>query len=377
MDSPFMYGKIARGKDFLDRKAELKQVLDLLGKGICTVITAPRRWGKTSLLHRVAEQLGKNGKRTRCCFIDLCRIHDEQEFLESYVREILKAASDNWQDWVAMAGTYLPGMISSLSVGADPDRDFSIRFHQKTVLEDTGSILDLPERIAGKHKLKFYILMDEFQKLSTFRDSSTLLKRLRSHWEEQKRTTYCLAGSNRQLLSRWFSSPSGPFYRSGDLLFLQKIKGKHWERYIRSRFQDSGKSIHQHTLNRILDLTGGHPYHVPQIAHQLWKITEKEAGQDTLGTCLEELLMNNDIFFRKEVEGLSSLQLGYLTALVNGEAHPGSQRSVVKYRLGSPGNLSTIKAALENKEIIDHFDPKPFFINPLFEYWLREVYLAV
>jgi hypothetical protein len=59
--------------------------------------------------------------------------------------------------------------------------------------------------------------------------------------------------------------------------------------------------------------------------------------------------------------------------MVNKEPHMNSSQAIKRYKLGSPGNLSTIKTALETKEIIDFYGSEPAFINPLFEYWLKTV----
>ena len=49
-------------------------------------------------------------------------------------------------------------------------------------------------------------------------------------------------------------------------------------------------------------------------------------------------------------ENLTPLQLRYIAALVNREPYLNSIDTVRKYKLGSPGNLSTIKNALDTKE---------------------------
>ena len=63
--------------------------------------------------------------------------------------------------------------------------------------------------------------------------------------------------------------------------------------------------------------------------------------------------------------------------MMNKESHLNSIETIKKYRLGSPGNLSTVKAALETKEIIDFYETEPTFINPLFEYWLKNVWQSL
>ncbi|MCK4751250.1 MAG: hypothetical protein KAT15_29530, partial [Bacteroidales bacterium] len=265
--------------------------------------------------------------------------------------------------------------VSSVSIGTDPTQDFSLQISWENLNQNEKEILDLPERIARKRKTKFVICIDEFQKVAEFKDSHFFQQRLRSHWQDQSSTCYCLYGSKRHVITSLFTSQSQPFYRFGDLVFLQKIKPKHWYGHIEKQFAASGKSISREIIDRILEVTANHPYHIQQFTHYLWRLTEIEVDSNTFDTSLDELMLNNEILFRKEVENLTALQLRYLTAMVNREPHLNSIHTINKYKLGSPGNLSTVKAALETKDIIDFYESEPTFINPLFEYWLKNVLL--
>src|SRR5690348_6465116 len=59
--APFRYGGIARGQYFADREDELRTLkLDVAG-GQDVVIVSPRRFGKSSLVARVVEELRRDG----------------------------------------------------------------------------------------------------------------------------------------------------------------------------------------------------------------------------------------------------------------------------------------------------------------------------
>ena len=371
MDSPFIFGKIAKGKSFIDRKNELKQLTDNFSSGINTMIISPRRWGKSSLVLKAVEQISQHNKKIKICYLDLYRIRDEQHFFESFAQEVLKASSNKWEEWVITAKELLKGIVSSVSIGTDPLQDFSLKIAWNDIKNDEKAILDLPERIAKKKKIKFVICIDEFQQVADFNNSLFFQQRLRLHWQDQRNTCYCLSGSKRHIITDLFIAQSQPFYRFGNVIFLQRIKQKHWYGFIEKQFAASGKSISREIINQILKVTGNHPYHIQQFTHTLWRLTAEAADNKVFELALEELLLNNDILFRREMENLTLLQLRYLMAIVNREPHLTSMRTISKYKLGSPGNLSTVKAALEAKEIIDFYESAPTFINPLFEYWLH------
>ncbi len=91
-------------------------------------------------------------------------------------------------------------------------------------------------------------------------------KQLRSHWQKHQDVSYCLIGSKRHLLMHVFTSPSMPFYKFGDMMFIEKISTKDWEKYITERFHATGKEIEPEQSGRIALLVDNHPYYVQQLA---------------------------------------------------------------------------------------------------------------
>ena len=374
METPFVFGQIAKGNSFVNRTKELKHLSGNFTSGVNTMIISPKRWGKSSLVAKSALQVGRSQKNIRICKLDLFRVQDEDHFFESYAQAILKASSSRWQEWMSSAKELLGGIVSSISIGTDPVNDFSLKLSWNKTGKDEQAILDLPERIGRKKNMRFVICIDEFQKIDEFKESLFLQQRLRSHWQNHSRTSYCLYGSRRHVISKLFTSQSQPFYKFGDLIFLQKIDPKHWYIYIKKRFEASGKRIGPEIIDKMVQVTANHPYHMQQMAHHLWRQNEREVSTEIFNSSLIELLLNNEILFRKEVESVTPLQLRYLEAILNKEKHMTAGETIRKYKLGSPGNLGTVKSALESKEIIDFFEIEPAFVNPLFEYWLRNYY---
>lgn len=372
MDSPFVFGKIARGNHFINRTAEIAHLSTNFTSGVNTMIVSPRRWGKSSLVVRSAEKVERRNKDIRFCYMDLFKVRDEKHFFEVLAESVLRASSGRWQEWVNTAKELLAGIVSSISIGTDPVNDFSLKLSWEKGERDEKSVLDLPEMIARKRKIRLVICMDEFQKIAEFRESRFLQQRLRAHWQAQSNVSYCLYGSKRHVITELFTSPSQPFYQFGDLVFLQKIEASHWFRYIQKQFRDTGKQIDRHFIDKIIRMTDNHPYHIQQLAHHIWRQSEKEVSEEVFDSSVNELLLNNEILFKKEIDSLTSLQLKFLEAKVAGEQHMSSSETIARYDLGSPGNLNTIRKALESKEILDFYEKEPGFVNPLFEFWLRE-----
>ena len=148
MNSPFVFGRIASGKSFVNRTSELRHLKDNFTSGINTMLISPRRWGKTSLVTKASQQAGRSSKDLRVCYLDLFRIQDEHSFFEAYARAVLKASASRWQEWVSTAKEILGGLVSSISIGTDPVNDFSLKLSWNQVSKEASTLLALPERIA-------------------------------------------------------------------------------------------------------------------------------------------------------------------------------------------------------------------------------------
>lgn len=66
------------GKDFFDRKKEIRHVIESLGKDN-VLLVAPRRYGKTSLMREVERKLRRQSKT--CLFLDVMYVCSPQEFM--------------------------------------------------------------------------------------------------------------------------------------------------------------------------------------------------------------------------------------------------------------------------------------------------------
>ncbi|MBI4646061.1 MAG: hypothetical protein HY738_05545 [Bacteroidia bacterium] len=55
--SPFIFGKIVSRDNFCDREEDIRQLTNYITDGISVWLYSPRRYGKSSLIHRVFEEI--------------------------------------------------------------------------------------------------------------------------------------------------------------------------------------------------------------------------------------------------------------------------------------------------------------------------------
>lgn len=373
-DSPFIYGTTVSTHSFANREKERAQLTSNLFNGINTTIISPRRWGKSSLVERVMEEIRKSPKAPKVVMLDLFSVSNEQEFLEAFAREVIKASSGKYQEWLKTAKDFFSRLIPQISFGIDPVSDFSLRFEWRELQKHRDEVLNLPERIAAGKNMRFIICLDEFQNLSGFGQYEEFEKKMRAVWQRQKRVTYCLYGSKRHMMSQIFNNPSKPFYRFGDTISLGKISTTDWQKFIQDGFAASGKFIDPAMAAAIPAIMKNHSWYVQQLSHYVWNNTRRKAGETELRRALEELLNANTPFYIKETESFSPTQLNFLKAVVRGETRFTSAEVMHTYALGTPRNAGKNKALMINNDVIHELEGKYEFLDPAYELWFRKVF---
>ncbi len=375
MESPFQYGKTVLQSGFINRKEELARLRMNFESGINTIVISPRRWGKSSLVNESARLMSNNDKSIRFCFIDMFSIRTEEEFYEALAKTVIKAGSGKLEDWLQNAKNFFKNVVPKLSVTVDPVNDIALSFDWKEVMKHRNEILDLAEVLAAKKKIRLIICVDEFQNIEYFVEGDSFEKILRSRWQHHQHVTYCLYGSKRHMMNNIFNGANKPFYRFGDVMYLEKIKIDHWVKFICREFAATGKKIDESLAAKIAETMKCHPYYVQQLAHHVWNMTIKKADSDSLQKSLEKMLEYNSIFYQKEVDTLSNTQLNFIKAITDGVEKFTSVDAMQSYKLGTPNNVTKNRDALEKRDIIDVTGKTIELLDPAFELWFNKYYL--
>lgn len=370
MDAPFLFGKTVSEDAFTNRQADIKRLTANLQNRINTILISPRRWGKSSLVKKVTEQI--SNRNTRVIMLDLLSIRNEEEFYKVLAKETIKATSNKLTEWIETGRQFLKQITPKISLGTDPTQDFDISFDWKELEKNYAEILNLPQKIAKKKNLHLIICIDEFQNCESFRESKLFQKRLRTEWQHQHNVTYCLYGSRQHMMSELFEKQSNPFYKFGDVMYLPKISRNDWISFIQEQFRTTKKNISEKLANLIAAMVQDHSYYVQQLSYLVWVAAAKNATQETVLTSVDNLLAQNSMLYTRDTENLTNAQFNFLKALAEG-VHTGlsSKEVLHKYRLGTSANALKIKKGLIQKELID--DTKGIhFLDPVYELWFKK-----
>lgn len=370
-EAPFVFGVRVEGNTFTDRKEETNRLKMNFLYGVNTILISPRRMGKTSLVEKVCSLVESD--TLKIAKIDAFGCRSENDFINAFATAVVRATSSRWEEWMENAKTFLSRFIPKISIGQDPLTDFSIALEYNRANTVTEDILQLPETVAKQKGIKIVICIDEFQQIADFPDSITFQKKLRSVWQLQSNVSYCLYGSKKHMMEKMFQSQSHPFYRFGDLFYLDKISETDWVEYICDRFRMTGKEISRELASEICSVTDRYSSYVQQLAWLVWLRTDKHATKEDVEFGIDRMLDACEPLFIQQTESLSAYQMNFLRALTNG-VHTGFTRSEIldTYQLGTAANISRLKKALTEKDLIMMTAPKKLEISdPILALWLK------
>lgn len=370
-EAPFVFGVRVEGNTFTDRKEETNRLKMNFLYGVNTILISPRRMGKTSLVEKVCSLVESD--TLKIAKIDAFGCRSENDFINAFATAVVRATSSKWEEWMENAKTFLSRFIPKISIGQDPLTDFSIALEYNRANTVTEDILQLPETIAKQKGIKIVICIDEFQQIADFPDSITFQKKLRSVWQLQSNVSYCLYGSKKHMMEKMFQSQSHPFYRFGDLFYLDKISETDWVEYICDRFRVTGKEISHELASEICTVTDRYSSYVQQLAWLVWLRTDRHATKEDVEFGIDRMLDACEPLFIQQTESLSAYQMNFLRALANG-VHTGFTRSEIldTYQLGTAANISRLKKALTEKDLIMMTAPKKLEISdPILALWLK------
>ena len=372
MKRPFIYGMSVDGDNFTDRELETQRLKLNFENGINSIIISPRRMGKTSLVKRVAEQI--TDPQFKVIYMDIYKCRTEYDFYEKFAASIIESTVTKMDQMLETAKEFIMSITPKISFNPEPNTEFSLSLGITPKANSPEEILSLPERIAQKRGIHIIVCIDEFQQIGEFPDSITVQKKLRSIWQHQRRTSYCLFGSKKHLMSKLFYSRSLPFYQFGEMLFLKRIPTEKWVPFIVSRFASVGKQISEPLATKICTTVDNYSAYVQQLAWNVLAVSSDTVTEESFLEGLEETLAQVSPLFVEQTLQLTTYQLNFIRALCSGYNKDFGKKEVAsQFNLGTRSNLEKLQKAIVEREIADYDETGYSLTDPLFKIWFKRM----
>lgn len=344
--NPFNFGDLALDETFTDREDELQELEADIRNGLNVVVFAPRRFGKSSLVLRAAQELTAEG--LLIAQVDLMQTATKEQLAAKLAASIHENIAGPLLRARDRAAQLFRGLRITPVMTLDPnDGSVAFSFSAGHAAEDVDAtlerILELPAELAAERERSVALVFDEFQEVLEI--DPRLPSLMRSTFQSQPNVAHVYLGSKRSMMERLFNDANEPFWRSAKQVELGPIPREPFGRFIRERFASTGKAVSDEVVTKILDRTGGHPYGTQELCYALWEETEAEslAGELELTAALDRVLRSENAHFTRLWETSSRNQRLVLQALAR-EPLRAVTSEEYRRRHGLPGPSSVQKA---------------------------------
>jgi hypothetical protein len=344
--NPFHYGDLALDDAFTDRRAELDALTSDMENGQNVAIIAPRRFGKSSLVKRAAQEL--LAERVLVAEVDLMKTPTKEKLaakLSKTIHDDIASALFNVKERLRVFSTLrIAPVITVDPRDGSPSFSFSATHDEEDIDATLERLLELPAQLAAERNRRVVVFFDEFQEVTSIDPRLPAL--MRAVFQEQPNVAHVYSGSRRDMMRNLFTHQNEPFFRSAKVVELGVIAPELFRPFIVSRFEQTNRALGDDVVDAVLAITGGHPYATQELAYALWEVVPEgfTAAEADFERALEAVLHAENAHFTLVWESASRAQRLVLQAVaaeagrVQGEAY--------RLRHGLPA-ASTVQRAVE------------------------------
>ena len=339
--------KVARGNTFCNREAEKKILANNIKKKQHTVVVAPRRYGKTSLVCNVLEKAKIPFAR-----IDLfCVVYEEdvcRKVAKGISRVIKQIASFSEKTLKILETCFKSAYIGLRAGQVEIKIDFGkVQNDPIELLED---LLEGLEKLARKHNKQVVLFFDEFQDVLKIDQTKKIQAAIRSMAQHAEYVTYIFSGSSRMMLRKIFEDKNQPLYMLCDKILLDRIAASAFAKHIQIAAQERwGKTLDDEVVREVLELTELHSYYVNMLCNKLWELKKAPTIAD-VKSFWDDALVEHKGKIIADLEPLNTNRLKVLSivALIGVVNEPNSMFFLKKVKL----SLSSTQIAINY--LLDH-----------------------
>jgi len=367
LDNPFLIRGYAGPDYFCDRASETQQLVSAISNGRDVTLVAPRRYGKTGLIHNAFRILENNHSTV---YLDIFAIED----LTSFVQEFSSAVLDKLDSAPERVGRKILSFFKSCRPTMTPQEDGSFEFsfnlapsQAKATLKDTFDYI-------ASRKRKVVIAIDEFQQIHEFPEKGVEAL-LRSYIQFVPNAHFIFAGSKKHMMDAMFVSPKGPFYQSTQLMALGTINAGKYEEFAAGFFRGAGRAFVAEAFRHLYDRFSGITWYVQAVLNRIWA---HGCGLDSIkrvNDTVDELVAEAEPFYFDLLRSQTSAEQSILKAVGREETVESISASdfIKRNALPAASTIRSAAAKLAERDLLYKTNAGYVIYDRFFGVWLKHL----
>lgn len=367
-NNPFLIAGYFSPDYFCDRETETAAILDAFKNGRNVTLIAPRRMGKTGLIHHSFYRLKEKNPDAITLYMDIYPTQSLGDFVRLLANTVLGKLDSVPQKAMNRIAKFIrscrPVFTFDEFTGAPKVTvDVAPR-------EEESTLKEIFEYLASSEK-RCYIAIDEFQQINEYQEKG-LEAQLRSYIQFLPNVSFIFAGSRQHLMREMFASSKRPFYQSTQLLTLGPIECDAYYTFAAERFNRGGMHLPGEIFDAIYDKFDGRTWYIQCLLNRLYGYG-RDADMQLTAYATDQIVSEQSYAYADLLNSYTPGQVRLLKAIaVDGcVAEPLAGDFLRRHQLRAASSVSAaLKRLLEN-ELVYHTPSGYIVYDRFLAEWLR------
>ncbi len=362
--NPFVLVGYSGPEYFCDRERETRKLVSWLENGSNVTLMAPRRYGKTGLIHNVFHNLPTG---FRGVYLDIYSTKSLVEFTRTFASAVVGAVDSPLEKTLSAVARFFKSCRPTVTPQEDGLPKFSFDVAPSTAEATLGEAFAYLKGCGGS----LVVAIDEFQQILDYPEKGTEAL-LRAYVQGVPQVRFVFAGSRQHLMGEMFATAKHPFYNSTDIMSLPTIDVASYAAFAERFFVSDGKPFDREAFRALYDRFDGVTWYVQRVLNGLWVAGEGLSRTEQVEAVVSDLVADRALVFRDlyESQGEVAQRLLPKIAAARVVSEPTAQAFLAACGL-SASSVRSALADLCTRELVYRSEAGYLVYERLFGEWLR------
>ncbi len=363
INNPFVVYGYKGPEYFCDRERETEKIMSSLHGERNVTLVAPRRMGKTGLIHHVFDRISREEKDTRCFYLDIYSTKNLGQLVQLLARQVVGRLDTVSQSALRHIQAFFSSFHPTVTIDeltGIPSFSFDIKpSESKASLERVFEYM----KESGR---RCYVAIDEFQQILNYPETGSEAL-LRSYIQFLPNVYFIFSGSQQHMMEEMFLSANRPFFQSSMVMSLQCIDKDKYLAFANDILRRESVQIPSAVFDYIYSLSQGITWYVQAILHGIYDHHVASIDKRLVDVVVGELIEEQAVSYQNYLAWLTENQQALIYAIASEGTvkSPLGQEFIRAHNLPSPSSVKTALNALVEKQLVSR-TPQGYVISDIF-----------
>uniref|UniRef100_UPI003FF129E2 AAA family ATPase n=1 Tax=Bacteroides eggerthii TaxID=28111 RepID=UPI003FF129E2 len=367
-NNPFLIAGYHSPEFFCDRKAESSTILEALYNGRNITLIAPRRMGKTGLIHHVFYQLKEQKSDVVTLYMDIYSTQSLGDFVRLFANTVLGQLDSVPQKALNRIGQFIRScrpVFTFDEITGTPKVTVDV-----STTEEESTLKEIFDYLGSSEK-RCYIAIDEFQQIAEYPEKGVEAL-LRSYIQFLPNVNFIFAGSKQHVMQEMFTSSKRPFYQSTQLLTIGTVNRDEYADFAMAHFAKNNLQLPREVFDAIYDKFDGHTWYIQNLLNRLYGYN-RDVEMASITYAMEQIVAEQSYSYADLLKAYPAGHVRLLKAI----AQEGCVKEVLagnfisKHKLRAASSVSSALKKLVANELVYQTTDGYIIYDRFMGEWLR------